>query len=84
MRVREILGTAGLFAVSAGLGVCVVLAVGACGTDGGAGMEPAVSQGAQNGAQNATQGSQSAANQQLPALDRNAPADFQTAAFAYG
>ncbi len=73
MRLRQRLTSVGLAIVIAGMVACLAFTVAACGTNGGTSMEPATSQGAQSGA-----------TSQLPALDLNAPREFQTAAFAYG
>jgi hypothetical protein len=73
MRLRGLLGSAGITAAFVGAGILLALGVGACGEDQEAGMEPAASQ---------TQ--QTAARRQLPSIDLNAPREFQTATFAFG
>jgi hypothetical protein len=73
MRLRESFSRAGFAVVAIGLAASLALTVQACGSDGGTGMKPIVSP-----------GGQTAAQPQLPSLDLNVPAGFQTAAFAYG
>jgi hypothetical protein len=73
MGMREKLSSVGFVPVLAGAAIILALAVGACGTNGGTGMQPLSSP-----------GGQTAARPQLPSMDINAPTAFQTAAFAYG
>ena len=72
MRLRDILTRAGLTAAAVGLGAGLAVQGVGCGT-GQSDRESGIAE-----------GTGSSALPALPALDLNAPAEFQTATFAYG
>ncbi|OFW58171.1 MAG: hypothetical protein A2133_00680 [Actinobacteria bacterium RBG_16_64_13] len=73
MRLRELCKGVGLAAAVLGVGASLAMYAGGCAEGQATGIEPA-----------ASEGDQAAAQPQLPALDVEAPREFQTASFAFG
>jgi len=73
MRLREVLKNVGLAGAVIGLGAGLTVHMGGCASDPGRGVEPTSASGAQ-----------ASVLPPLPSLDLKAPAEYQTASFAFG